>query len=588
MRTVPGGGGSGRGWRARIACSMLTALVITLALPAWARPARAAGTFTVESPDDLLRLPTRLVFSTVRGEARPGKTLTVRNTDPAATLTVNSLTISGVEASKFRMAPGQPTTFSVPPGQTAPVTVEFRPPDQDDVENYATLTISTSAGYYNVALAGLDALGYEGGKEPKLAQIARILGYTTNIGFTKNKTAKTRVPVGDEIISPYWRQVDATKPVELIPLARYSHRKTVDGEKTGWHHKGSSTKNELYTFSGGSDPSGGENQRLFPKIKDGGITTFSPTRVFGIWSNGDWSDDGRNGTAKIHDFRFYPAKGPGGTVIPDAWFIGYDIGSNIDSTSKNYDYQDLALLLTNAAPELTSAPAPGDPSLSLDFSSSRSGTVLDKDGQGTGFTGVQANKVGDQYDPNLIDLDTTAGRLRLTSTSGTNSRSLNTQKNALELGFDASRRNFRVQARLVGPLTQLTTDFQHQAIFIGPDKDNFLKLEAEHRNGGVSMVLYFEQGGTGSLPATPVPIDPAGVATLDLFLTGDLAAGTISASYRLNSDDPAAIVSIGSAQAPSDVMRWFSTQARAGILVANEGTTVSFTGTYGRFTIEPA
>jgi hypothetical protein len=378
MRAVVGGGCSGWGWRARIACSLFAALVITLVLPSWARPASAAATFTVESPDDLLRLPTRLVFSTVKGEARPGKALTVRNTDAETTLNVNSVSISGEEASKFRLAPGQATTFSVPPGQSAAVTVEFRPPDQDDVENYATLTISTSAGNYNVALAGLDALGYEGGKEPKLAQIARVLGYTTNIGFSRNKTAKTRVPVGDELISPYWKPADTTKPVELIPLARYSHRTTTDGDRTGWHIKvpltDSPTKKRLYSFAGGSDPSGGENQRLLPKIIDGGTTTFSPSSVFGIWSNGDWSDDGRNGTGKVHDFRFYPAKGPGGTVIPNTWFVGYDIGSSIDSTTKNYDYQDLALLLTNAAPELSSAPAPGGSSLSLDFSSERPGT----------------------------------------------------------------------------------------------------------------------------------------------------------------------------------------------------------------------
>ncbi len=581
--------GARRTRRSRLSGSLLTVLTMTGAVLSWSPPASAAGSFAVDSPDDFLRLPTRLVFSTVNGEARPGKTLTVRNTDATNTLTVTGLTISGTEGPEFKLAPGQPTTFSVPPGGTAPVEVLFRPPVQDDVENYATLTIATSAGDSKVALAGLDALGYEGaGLEPKLAQISRVIGYTTNIGFSRNKSAKTRVPVGDEVISPYWRRVEATKSVQLIPLARYSGRKTIDDDRTGWYNKGSFTKKALYVFEGGDDISGGENQRLLPKIKSGGTTSFSPTGEFGIWSKGDWSDDGRNGTGKLHDFRFYPAKGPGGVVIPNTWFVGYDIGSNIDSTKKNYDYQDLAFLLTNAAPELTPAPAPGSASLNLGFSSAEPSTVLDKDADGTGFTSVMANATGTEYDAGLIDLAPSSGVLRLTSTRGSNSKASNSQKNALQLGFDATRGNFRAHTRVVGPLTQLTRDFQHQAIFFGPDLDNFLKIEAEHRNDGVSIVLYFEQAGTGTVPVTPTPINAAAVNTLDLFLTGDLAAGTVTASYRINSDDPAAIVNVGAALAPSDVMRWFSAQARSGVLVSNEGSDSSFTGTFDRFSIVPA
>src|SRR5256885_15171644 len=51
----------------------------------------------------------------------------------------------------------------------------------------------------------------------------------------------------------------------------------------------------------------------------------------------------------------------------------------------------------------------------LDFSSDK-GEIFDKDGQGTGFTRVQANKNGDQYQPNLIDLITSTGVLKITTT----------------------------------------------------------------------------------------------------------------------------------------------------------------------------
>lgn len=570
--------------RVHFACVISLACVL---LPA-STPAQAAvAGVVVESPDDILGLPSRLVFSTVNEEVRPAKLLTLRNTT-SSTLKVSGIGISGPQAAKFRLSTGQSTAFSIAPGSSADVSVEFRPPAEAEVENYASLTIAFgTAGTVTVALAGLDALDYEGGKEPRLAHIARVLGYSTNIGFTKNKSATTRVPVGDEIISPYWQRVDSSKPVHLYPLANYSGRKTTSTGRSGWYAEGSTTKHVLYAFPGGSDPSGGENQRLLPKINDGGTTAFSPIGTFGIFANGDWSDDGRNGSAKVHNFRFYPAKGPNGVQIPNAWFVGSDIGSDTTSTTKNYDYQDEVYLLTNSAPKLTSAPMPSS-TLGSDFSAEVPGTVVDKDGQGTGFTGVQKNAAGTEHDPSRIDLVPAQGVLRLTSTAGTNSKAANSQRNALELGFDGSRSNFQAETRVLGPLNQLTTDFQHQALYMGPDLENFLKIEAEHRNGGVSIVLYFEQKGTGTIPATPISIPAGTISTLDLFLTGNVAAGTITASYRLNSDDPAEIINVSPSSAPADVMRWFSTQARAGILVSNQGNATPFTGSFDRFGIRPA
>src|SRR5438045_3870332 len=70
----------------------------------------------------------------------------------------------------------------------------------------------------------------------------------------------------------------------------------------------------------------------------------------------------------------------------------------------------------------------------LDFSSDR-GELLDKDGQGTGFTRVQDNKLASEYQPALIDLDTAAGVLKLTTTgtsaAGSNTNADNTLVNAL-------------------------------------------------------------------------------------------------------------------------------------------------------------
>src|SRR5882724_8469776 len=53
---------------------------------------------------------------------------------------------------------------------------------------------------------------------------------------------------------------------------------------------------------------------------------------------------------------------------------------------------------------------------SLDFSTSIPGTLADTAGAGTGFTWVQPNKNGNEYQPALINLDTAQGMLNITTT----------------------------------------------------------------------------------------------------------------------------------------------------------------------------
>ena len=67
---------------------------------------------------------------------------------------------------------------------------------------------------------------------------------------------------------------------------------------------------------------------------------------------------------------------------------------NTNPPSKNFDYQDQVMLLTNAEPELDPGPAPGSAATILRFDAPVPGTVVDKDGQGTGFTSIQPNKNG--------------------------------------------------------------------------------------------------------------------------------------------------------------------------------------------------
>ena len=175
----------------------------------------------VTSTEDLLGLSSRLVFSTIKAAATPARTFTVTNTGTAA-LKVTGLTITGTNPGQFKLRTGQATAFTVNPGKTATVGVHFKPTAVG--VKAATLTVKnndTARPNYAVALRGVNAADSKGKNEASLANIVSALGYTTKVGFTTVQQAKTRLPVGDEVVAPYFRRVDPTKPVRLVPVARY-------------------------------------------------------------------------------------------------------------------------------------------------------------------------------------------------------------------------------------------------------------------------------------------------------------------------------------------------------------------------------
>lgn len=208
--------------------------------------------------------------------------------------------------------------------------------------------------------------------------------------------------------------------------------------------------------------------------------------------------------------------------------------------------------------------------LILEFSSPVPGTILDKDGQGTGFTTVQGNKAGNQKVPSLIDLK--AGSLALTATKGTSVGGINTLKNALQVGLN-SNQTFTVSTRVKDPLLDLTTASQ-AGIFFGPDDDNYVKLvAAKSGNNGLRIQLFREvNGASSSVDLATVP-GSANIRTLDLYLTGDTERNTFSAAYRINSDTGARLTLDQNFRLPQNqAARFFgnATTARAGILSYTE------------------
>ncbi len=546
-----------------------------------APPVTGPTTISVTGTEDYLGLGNLVVLSTVGYEVRPGKAVVIKNTGTSP-LNITNLAVSGPQAGSFTFNSGQAKNFTIAGGATASVTINFIP--VQTYVNTGTLTISSNDAVnpsYKVALGGMNPATYEGDYEPSVQQITDTFGFTSNIGVTgtpfPNSIGTTAAPAGDEVSSAYWKRLDTTKPANLYPLAHYSGRSTGSVGPFSWYAKGSTTNNNLLYFPGGSDISGGENQRLTPKIGGGGTTAFSPTTSFGLFDGGSYSDDAKN-ASNTHNLRFYPAKNASGAVIPGSYIVAHDIGP-AGTQYKNWDYQDYVFLLTNVAPDI--AAAPGAAALNLSFNAAVSGTVADSASKGTGFTSVQANTAGDQLLASNLNLDTATGRLKVTSTAGSNTNTTNNQRNALQLSFDATK-SFRQEARLIGPFTNLNSGSQQEAIFFGPDQENYIKFEVENVPGGaVSLTIWLETNGQGAI-VQRIAMPNSAASTLDLRFDGNPTARTVQASYRVASDT-AAFTNLGTPTAvPAG---WFNTSNAAGIIVSNSGSATPIVASYDWFRV---
>ncbi len=235
-----------------------------------------------------------------------------------------------------------------------------------------------------------------------------------------------------------------------------------------------------------------------------------------------------------------------GVLVPNTWLV------SMDYAGINYDYNDNVYLVSNMKPENPAVdpnPAgavPGAPSLVLEFDKAYPGTLLDTNGETTGFVSTQPNRLdtspgADSYEPALLDLDLAAGDLRIdtfgTATTGSNANLDNTLVNGLQLPFDGSTGTFHATTTLVGPLSNLIAGNQQGGVMFGPSQDNYVKLVAINKAGVPSIEFFKEEAGVGVTVGTPIAIpNPSAVASLELVLIADQTAqdgpGRLSARWR--------------------------------------------------------
>ncbi len=586
----------------------------------------------------------RMVFSTVRGQARPSKTLTLRNTGNAALTFTLNLGDSQEKNNAVRLADHEratdfnivnaPTgqTINLAPGATREISVAFLPKRVARLsttptthtfngENYASLTITSNdpdERVTTVNLAGLNTANYESDNEASVAEIVRSFGWGTDVGSENNRLSGAKTLIGDEVYSPYWVRADATKPVELFPIATFGSRGTIAHDGVFLRAKPSTGGRSQFMYGlpgsdqadgvpGSNVESGGENQKLLPKILVNGAgkiptssdVDFVPNSPFAIVRGEGWTDDNQNGPNKTHEFRIYTVRNADGEIVPNLWIAASDTGIN---KNKNFDYNDNIYLLRNARPENAAldpsrgALAPGSPDLILNFNKTYPGSLTDKDGQSLGFTNVQLNK-NDGYTPtasyqrSLLDIDAAASRLRVTSTTGINSND-NNLVNGLETKFDSRLKPSVISTKLLGSLAYLDAGFEQAGLMFGPNDDNYIKLVARNNpTGGVGIEFLFENKGVGDRLGNIVALpNAASLQSLELKLFTDPEAGTIRAGYEaIDTAGNTTVVNlpnfINLNNKGSEYGHFFTAQGKAGILTSHKGGS-QFTASFDQFAIK--
>uniref|UniRef100_UPI001CFCD7C2 carbohydrate-binding protein n=1 Tax=Alloyangia pacifica TaxID=311180 RepID=UPI001CFCD7C2 len=315
---------------------------------------------TIEGLDDAAA-DDRLVFSRIDTPAnanqafRDSAVLTITN-DGISDLSIDDLEITGA-FTLSGLAEGQ----VIAPGGSAQVSVSFigvDPNDDNQATSYeGTLTIGSSAGVREIALAGLAQIQSEGGEEPTVAQIVQAFGYSTDVAQGLLSNGGVVETVGDEVLLPYLQRLDDSKPVEVIQIAAYL---SAGVSRLSLHDVSNGALTELYAqddnqyqtllpdglISGPGAQSGVARASIDRDDPFGLRVTVDGQPTFSAWSdpNANVADDTYNISPpnEGHYIRFFEARDSAGNVIEGTY-----IGIQDYPGGSNFDYNDHMFIVTN-------------------------------------------------------------------------------------------------------------------------------------------------------------------------------------------------------------------------------------------------
>jgi hypothetical protein len=354
------------------------------------KPAPAVQTIGIQNADGTPAFD-RLVFDRITNldPIRPNvvhdkSTLEVLNSG-GSTLTISSMKLS--DNVNFKIVSGGGSNIKLAPHSGRNVTIQFvaNPASGFATDYNATLTITSDDPKTPTRIVNLAGLWQNSSEktasnkysEPSLKSLVNnTFGYTTTIvkpGQTTNHGGHP-VPVGDEILDPYWLQADPSAPINVRQLAAFHRQNNFDdmgnpitaASNIGWYFEGhSTTVTKLFTHN--ID----EGQSLLPHISGSSTNAaqkgFRPgsSTPFGFVVDKHFTDDSLNqldfnpsdpnqtgipGTG--HSFRIFPLKDENGKAVPNSYIFAMDYTANIFA---NWDYNDNLYLVSNVKPAPLSA-----------------------------------------------------------------------------------------------------------------------------------------------------------------------------------------------------------------------------------------
>jgi hypothetical protein len=294
-------------------------------------------------------------------KAPPEKTFKLHNASSNALALTLSLT--GADAAKFKILVPATPQLDLAAGADAEVRLSIvtdnavlsPAPAQNDGATVLDASLDIAGGDEKVSVRNYALVLTYAELEPTFGQILKACPeWTSNLPSwlpnSANPNPGTPLPgvvAGtDEVAAPAFERAEATKPVTLRPLGRFSPSGLVP---FGWYEPskiaGRTTAGALAMES---DPQTNDKARMLdPPLANGSISFEPSVAKFGIWMApagvGLLTSNDADGFDGQHRVRAFALRDAQGAVVPDSFLIGGE-------EAKNGDYQDYVFVLTNVKP----------------------------------------------------------------------------------------------------------------------------------------------------------------------------------------------------------------------------------------------
>jgi hypothetical protein len=283
-----------------------------------------------------------IIISSIKGTS--GKPDTLELISNKGRVNLGDIIITGEHAKFFSIVSASPKFVDEVSGKK--VIIAFRP--DENFTGIARATLQLKKIHFTLPMTGLSTTGLEGENEAPLSLIVDALGYGTDVGWKSLSNNLHPMLQGQEMAPALFKKSDVSKPVEMIPVARYSpdfpvqyglYTETDRGPRQ--HHRGILAKADKFP----------EHQMLFPDFSENPGVYDPGDQAFGFYASSPshtvYSEDVWNilfyPSHATHAMRIYPLRTKQGTVIHDDYLVCME-------EAANGDYNDYVFIVRNVKP----------------------------------------------------------------------------------------------------------------------------------------------------------------------------------------------------------------------------------------------